>query len=138
MNALLAGWAAGYIMAVASTAALVFLVVRLSMAGAWLDRWVASEVPRPLLAVPISLGATFAWTMIGLLLASFYEVAEFEAKPGALGSPSLPFTLIIVVLAFLPLPPLLLLARRYAWLWGALSVLFAALFGWMMPVLAAR
>jgi hypothetical protein len=44
----------------------------------------------------------------------------------------------VLALAWLPLPPLVALARRYAWLWVALTLAFAGLFGWLMPFLAAR
>ena len=138
MNTLLAGWVAGYVMAVASTAALVFLTVRLSREGAALDRWVAREVPRPLLAVPIFLGATLLWTLVGLIIAAFYEVADMASKPDALGSPSGVFTLLMAVLALAPLPPLLMVVRGYRWLWCSMSLLFLALFGWAMPLLASR
>ena len=128
----------GYAMAVASTVALVFLTVKLSTEGGLLDRWVSNEVPRPFLAVPIFVGASLAWTLAGLILASFYEVADMASKPNALGSPSWPFTFLIATLSVLPLPPLVLFARRYWWLWSSLSALFLGLFGWAMPLLAAR
>ncbi len=138
MNTLIAGWVAGYLMAVASTIVLVFLTVRFSTPGGLLDRWVANEVPRPILAVPIFVGTTLAWTLAGLILAMFYELADMAARPNGLGSPSWPFTFMMLVLAVLPLAPLAVLARRYWWLWCGMSALFLGLFGWAMPLLAER
>ena len=80
VNTLIAGWVAGYLMAVASTIVLVFLTVRFSTPGGLLDRWVANEVPRPILAVPIFVGTTLAWTLAGLILATVYEVADMSAR----------------------------------------------------------
>ncbi len=137
MSAVLAGWVAGYAMATATTIALVFLVMRVSRTG-WLDRLIAAEVPIVLLAVPVSIGATLVWTLIGLILGSLYVVGGFDAKAAALGSPSWQFTLVVGTLALLPLPPLVVFLRRYWWLWTAMSLLFAGLFGWMMPLLAER
>lgn len=137
MSAVLAGWAMGYFMAIASTIALAFLLFKVGVSGV-LDRFVDPEVNRGLLVVPVFIGATLGWTMIGLVLGSLYEVADLASKPDALGSRSWPWTLIITVLALLPLPPLVLVVRRYWWLWMGLSVAFVGSFGWVMPLLAAR
>ena len=137
MSAIIAGWAAGYAMAIATTIALIFLLTRVSRTG-WLDRFVASEVSSALVAVPISIGAMLGWTMAGLVLGLFWIAGDFDTKASGLGSPSWQFTLIMAVLALLPLPPLVLFVRRYWWLWASMSLLFAGLFGWVMPVLAVR
>lgn len=135
MEAVIAGWVAGYVMAMASTAALVFLLVR-ARASRTVTRWLSPEVPGALLAVPVFLGTVVAWTMAGLVLGSIYRVGELAAEPDLLGSPSAPFLLGVVALAWLPLPPLVLFARRFWWLWCVMSALFVGLFGWVMPLLA--
>lgn len=137
MEAVVAGWLMGYAMAMASTAALIFLLTRIRDAAA-IQHWVAPEVPGALLAVPIVLGTVIGWTMVGIVLGSLYRVAGFAGEPGALGSPSLVFTIIVIALAWFPLPPLVVFARRYWWLWVAMSLLFVALFGWVMPLLAGE
>lgn len=134
MNTLLAGWAMGYAMAVASTAALVFLTVRLSSSGELLDRWAARDVPRPLLAVPIFFGTSLVWTMFGLLLAWFYLLGDFGAETSTRWT----FAWTVIVLAVLPCPVLIFLARRFWWLWVGMSSLFALLFAGVMPLLASR
>ena len=95
-------------------------------------------MPRPLLVVPIFPLVALLWTIAGLVLASIYELGDLGAKPDGLGSPSWPFTLIVAALAILPLPPLVVFARRYWWLWCGMSALFLGLFGWVMPLLAER
>ncbi len=136
MEAVIAGWLLGYAMAIASTAALTFLVTRQRDASI-LSRWFSPDVPGALLAVPISIGTTLGWTMIGLVLGSLYEVGDFEGRRDILGSPSGVFTLIILALAWFPLPPLVIFFRRYWWVWLAMSLLFVVLFGWAMPLLAS-
>mgnify|MGYP000257925874 CR=1 FL=1 len=137
LSAVLAGWAAGYAMGVVSTLALTFLATRVRDAS-FIERWVARDVPGVLLAVPLFTAAGVGWSFLGLLLGSFYEVGGFAEKPGIAGAPSGVFLLIVVAFAWLPLPPLLLFARRYWWLWCGLSTAFVGLFGWMMPLLAGR
>jgi hypothetical protein len=134
VNTLLAGWAAGYVMAMVSTGALVFLTIRLTRAGELLDRRVARDVPRPLLAVPIFFGTVLAWTLAGLVIAAIYLVGDF----GADSSSRWTFASMVVVLAVLPCPLLLVVVGRYWWLWTGLSALFALLFAGVMPLLASR
>ena len=133
----MAGWALGYAMSIVTTVVSIFLLTRVSRTG-WFDSVIAAEVPGALLAIPISVGAMLAWTMIGMVIGSFYVVGGFETKADGLGSPSWQFALVMGAVALLPLPPLVLFVRRYWWLWCGLSVLFAGTFGWLMPLLAER
>jgi hypothetical protein len=137
VNAVLGGWAAGYAMAILSTFAFTYLALQPGLQK-FVQRWIDPQVPGFLLAVPISIGTTVLWTMAGLMLASAYVLGGFEDKPGALGAPSWQFALITLVLAFLPVPILFALSRRLWWLWFSMSLAFAGLFGWLMPVLAER
>ena len=137
MNAVIAGWVAGYAMGVVSTVALTFLATRMRDASV-IERWVARDVSGVLLAVPLFTGTVIGWTIAGLLFGSLYEVGGFESKPGALGAPSWAFLLLVTALGWLPLPALFLVAKRYLWLWGMLAGCFVGLFGWLMPLLAER
>ncbi len=134
---IVAGWVAGYAMALITTIALTYLVLQMREAPL-LQRWVSGEVPGVLLAVPVSLGSMLGWTMVGIAIGSVYRVGGLGSQPDALGSPSYPFSLAMVIVALFPLLPLLLLAPRYWWVWAGLAASFAGLFGWLMPVLAAR
>ncbi len=137
MEALIAGWLAGYVMAMASTVALTFLAIR-TRESSLMNHWVDSEVSTVLLAVPIFMGTVLGWTMAGLVLGAIYDLGDLGSRADVLGSPSGPFLLIIAALAWLPLPPLLIFWRRYWWLWCGMSGAFLGLFGWLMPLLAER
>lgn len=135
MREVLAGWAAGYAMGLVSTALLAWM----SRPGGLLERLrerLLPGLPPVGFAVPVFIGASLAWGLLGLLAGSAYRVGEFGARRDGLGSPSLAFTAIIVLLAIAPLPALVLLARREWWAWTGGGVAFAALFGWMLPLLA--
>ena len=137
MAALIAGWVAGYAMALVMTAALTFLATRDRAAG-FVNRWISEEVPVALLAAPVSIGSMVGWTIVGLVAGSVYEAGALADQPDGLGSPSWPFSLVMVIMALLPFVPMVMLAGRYWWLWALLSASFAALFGWLLPVLATR
>ena len=133
----MAGWLAGCAMALLTTAAAAALAVR-ARDAALVERWFAREVPATLLAVPLFAGAVVGWTLVGLGAGAVYEVAELDARPDGLGSPSAAFT---VAAAALGLAPALLLAipwPRLWWLWSAHALAFAGLFGWLLPHLAGR
>ncbi|HSE46929.1 MAG TPA: hypothetical protein VLA89_16540 [Gemmatimonadales bacterium] len=133
MEAVIAGWMAGFAMAIATTLALTFLAWRAENAGL-LQRFIDRDVPVMLVSVPISTGATVVWTMAGLLAGSAYRLAGLDDETW----PPSGFYVVLVGIAALPLPPLVLLWPRYWWLWLGMSGLFVLLFGGLMPPLAAR
>ncbi|MGE0598052.1 MAG: hypothetical protein AB7J35_12930 [Dehalococcoidia bacterium] len=135
MNAVLGGWMAGYAMAILSTFALTYLCIQPAPQKV-IQKYL--DVPGVLLAVPFSIGTGVVWTMTGMLLGSAYKLGGFADTPGVLGAPSWTFLFIMGSLSFLPIPPLLLLARQYWWIWVGMSLSFLGLFGWLMPVLAER
>jgi len=137
LAALVAGWFVGYIMALLSTAALVVLLSR-ARTAAWLERWVARDVPGVALAVPVFTGTVVGWTMLGLVLGALFELLGATDGPSGFGTVSMSFTIAMLGIGWLPVPPLLLIWRRYAWLWCGMAVSFAALFGWLLPYLATR
>lgn len=137
MEAVVSGWLAGYAEGVIFTVAITILAVK-SRAGRFTEKWVAEEVPGVLLGVIIFLGASIGWTMVGLIIGSAYEVTNAKAGRDGLGSPSLVFTIVILGLAWLPLPPLLIFSRKFWWLWLLICGSFALLFGWLVPIAASR
>jgi len=126
---------AGYAMAILSTFALTYLAIQPGPQKA-IQKYL--DVPGMLLAVPISIGTGVIWTMIGLVMGSFYEVGSFDERPGALLAPSWVFLLIVGAFAWFPLPVLWLVSRKFWWLWLGMSLSFLVLFGWLMPVAAER
>jgi len=137
MGAVIAGWGAGYFMAIVSTMAVAYLLTKFDT-RALFSSVIDPGVPRALIAVPYFVAATLTWSFIGLSLGSIYEVAGFADGPGGLGSPHLGFTLGICALAAMPVPVLTAVAWRLWWVWLLMSAIFAATFGWAMPLLETR
>ncbi len=137
MAALIAGWLAGAVIAMLTTASAAGLALR-ARDAALVERWIAREVPATLLAVPIFAGAVVLWTLIGLGAGAIYEVADLAARPDGLGSPSAAFTIAAAALGAAPALLLGILWPRLWWLWSAHAAAFAGLFGWMLPHLAGR
>lgn len=137
INAVLGGWMCGYAMAIMSTLALTYLLIQPGF-DRFAQRFFGPEMPGVLLAVPISIGTGVIWTMIGLMLASAYVLGGFDELPGALGAPSWQWMMIMVIFSLLPIAPLMVLSSRLWWVWVTMSVSFAGLFGWLMPLAAER
>ncbi len=133
----LAGWFAGYTVALSTTVILTYLAMRIRTGGI-VGRVFSQEMPGPLLAVPISIGNALLWTLVGLILGAVYQMGELDSSANGLGSPSVGFTVGMVSAAAVPLIVLSVLWPRdwWAWLVGRLS--FAAAFGWLLPHLAGR
>lgn len=134
MKAVVAGWAAGYLMALITTATMAVWVAR--GGGSRLADRLGSDAPWIAVALAGSLGAVFAWTIVGLLVAIVYVAGGFGAEPG-LGSPSWPFT-VGVCAAALSTAPVLLAFPRALPVWLAHVAAFVGLFGWALPHLAGR
>ncbi len=134
MKAVVAGWAAGYVMALVTTATVAVWVAR--GGGARLASRLGGDAPWIAVGVAGSVGAVFAWTIVGLLLAIIYVTGGFGEEPG-LGSPSWPFTVAVCAIA-LSTAPLLLFRPRALLAWLAHVAAFVGLFGWALPHLAGR
>ncbi|MFQ5381338.1 MAG: hypothetical protein ACE5EF_06915 [Dehalococcoidia bacterium] len=135
MKEVVAGWAAGYAMGIVVTVVLAYL----SRPGGLLSRLregIFPDLPAVGFAVPIFVGASLIWTMIGIVIGAVYRTGDFASRAGGAGSPSLIFTAGICLMAVAPLPALLIVARRDWPAWIGSAVVFAALFGWGMPFLA--
>jgi hypothetical protein len=137
MGAVIAGFAAGYTMAIFTTIAITYLITRPGTTGL-IDRILDPEVPRGLVAVPVFVGASLLWPLIGLVIGSIYEVAGFADGPAAMGTKNIGFAAAMVVVGVLPVPVLVALWARHWWLWLGMGALFALAFGWMLPVLEAQ
>jgi hypothetical protein len=137
VEAIVAGVAAGYAMAILSSIAVAYLLARGIGSGS-LDKWVDPEVSRKLLVVTFFLGSTAGWMMAGGMLGGVYSAADLASGPSVLGAENAWFALGMITLAVLPLPILAAIAWRQWWLWMSLSATFAVLFGWAVPYLAGR
>ncbi|MFN0094561.1 MAG: hypothetical protein ACKVVT_07250 [Dehalococcoidia bacterium] len=137
MDAVIAGWAMGYAMAILSTFALTYIAVRAEDLGK-VGRILGEGVSPLLLAVPVSLGTGLLWTFAGIVLGIVYDIAGLAEGPGFAGAPSAAFVVAMLALGLMPLPLLTLLWARNWWLWLGMSLAFTGLFGWVMPLLEAR
>lgn len=133
METVVGGWVAGYAMALISTATGAVLLARGASPGAWKD----AGVPAGVVGVVLSLGALFAWTIIGLLAAIVYAAGDFAGRPG-LGSPSWPFAVGAAALAVVGAAPVVALFPRWWWVAFIHAGAFAGLFGWALPWMAAQ
>jgi hypothetical protein len=131
-----AGFVVGYAFSLLFTGVTAMMVIDARSRVPFLSRAIAPNISAVQLAVPISLMAFVAWTLVGLLLGLTYRAVRLNLAGGGLGSPNWAFTLgvLAATVAFLavvfygwrrlPRPALLLAAA------------FAAAFGWGMPHLA--
>ena len=137
MAALIGGAIAGYVMSMLTSVAVTYLVFR-ARDDELVERWVARDVPGPLLLVPILTASVLGWVFVGLVASIIYEVADLGAQPDGLASPSAVFTIIAVVFSIAPALLLAILWPRLWWMWVALGLPCVGLFGWLLPHLAGR
>jgi hypothetical protein len=142
MEALLAGWIAGYAVSVVFTLAGTLLLARRPTPDAVAPAPASSPAPglrasRLGVAVAVSIGGFLGWTLVGLVLGAAYDAAGGNAR-AALGSPAIEFTAVVVAVTAIVTATASLVLRRVAWQVVAIASTAAACFGWLLPNLADR
>ena len=136
MSEVLAGFVCGYALALVSAPLVAFLIIRLRPRVPRLALAVPQQVPVVALTVVLFWFTFLVWTGLGIVFGLILMGLEDRAPEGGLGSPSLAFTLIIVLVsaaACIPAAVMLRSGRRYV---IAAAVVFLGVFGWLMPYLA--
>ena len=136
MAEVFAGFVVGYAFSLLFTAVAAMMVIEARSQVPYLSRAIAPNISALQLAVPISLLAFLAWTLVGLLLGALYRAARINLSGGGLGSPNWPFTLAVLLSTIAFLAVVLYAWRRLRWWVVLTAVAFAAMFGWGMPHLA--
>ena len=133
-RALVAGFLAGMTVAFATTA---IVLVSMSRSEAW-RRYAATRrgVPLPLIGVVVVNFTMLAWTAVGLLLGAAYLRAESRHPEGGLASANWLFTALVAGGTGLVLVLATVVRGRLTRPMGAVAVVAAAAFGWMLPGLA--
>ena len=137
MAEVFAGFVVGYAFSLLFSAVAAVMVIEARSRELYLSRAIASNISALQLAVPISLLAFLAWTLVGMLLGALYRAARINLEGGGLGSPNWPFTLGVLVVTIAFLATVLYAWRRLGWRVVLTAAAFAAMFGWGMPHLAA-
>jgi hypothetical protein len=130
------GFVVGYAFSLLFTAMAAVMVIEARGRVPYLSKAIAPNINAVQLAVPISILAFLAWTMVGLLLGLIYRAARLHLAGGGLGSPNWPFTLAILMTTLAFVAVVYYAWRRVPWRVLLTALAFAAMFGWGMPHLA--
>ena len=131
-----AGFVVGYAFSLLFTGVTAMMVIDARSRVPFLSRAIAPNISAVQLAVPISLMAFVAWTLVGLLLGLAYRAARLNLAGGGLGSPNWGFTLGVLVATAAFLAVVYYAWRRLHWPVLLSAAAFAGMFGWAMPHLA--
>jgi hypothetical protein len=139
LNDILAGLVCGLFMGTISLGAWIFISLSNRDMYERLARRLPQGIPLILLMLSLVVALPLAWGLSGIVAGLLYNVS-IDHSPGAgLGSPNSVFTLAIICLtALLMLPPLFLIVKRKKLGWGFIIVnlVFAGVFGWILPLFA--
>ena len=136
MSEVLAGLICGYILALVSTPFIALGLVRMRARVPAVARAIPRQVPFLALAVLVHGFAFMMWTAVGIVFGLILGGIEQRAPAGGLGSPSGVFTLVVVLWTVVASAPIMVLLRPVRRQAAATALLFASLFGWLMPYLA--
>ena len=134
-----AGIICGLLMGSVSLGALIYIFLTNRDLYDRLAKRLPAGIPPTLVMLSLVVGVPPAWAIFGAIAGALYHMAA-DASPGAgLGSSNSIFTVAILCLtALLMLPALFLIIKRkkLGWLFFTINLMFAGIFGWLLPLLA--
>lgn len=136
---ILAGLVCGLIMGSVSLGALIYIFLTNRDLYDRLAKRLPQGLPPTLIMLSLVVGLPPAWAIFGAVAGALYNLAVDASPSAGLGSSSFIFTLAIICLtALLMLPALYLIIRRKkpGWLLFTTNLIFAGIFGWLLPLLA--
>ena len=136
---ILAGLICGLFMGAVSLAALVYIFFTNRDLYDRLAKRLPTGIPPTLVMLSLVIGMPPAWGIFGAIAGALYNFAADASPNAGLGSSSSVFTLAILCLTvLLMLPALFLIVRRkkLGWLFFTVNLIFAGIFGWLLPLLA--
>ncbi len=136
MSEVLAGLVCGYILALVSTPLVALTLLNMRARFPAVERTVPSQVPLLALAVVIHGFTIMMWTALGMVFGLILSGIEERVPEGGLGSPNGVFTLVVLLWTVVASAPIIMLLRPVRRQAAAMAILFALLFGWLMPYLA--
>ena len=137
MEAVLTGAFLGMLMSSIFIAGGALLLLPYMGAHSPLVRVVAERGAPTRLVVLVVLAFYPTWAAIGAVTGLVYVAFEEGAPGGGLGSPNLAHTLTVIGLALLMATPAAYFARRSARGIFVLAMVFAGIFGWLLPYFAS-
>jgi hypothetical protein len=78
----------------------------------------------------------FAWGALGAIIGVIYHFVSAALPTSGIGSPTLIFTAVVLFIALLGILIPYFVKRRKDWKIFVLGATFAAVFGWLLPILA--
>jgi LPXTG-motif cell wall-anchored protein len=134
-----AGLICGLLMGSVSLGALIYIFLTNRDLYDRLAKRLPAGIPPTLVMLSLVVGVPPAWAIFGAIAGALYHMA-IDASPGAgLGSSNSIFTVAILCLTvLLMLPALFLIIKRkkLGWLFFTINLMFAGIFGWLLPLLA--
>ena len=94
---------------------------------------VMEKYPPMTLAMGIVAVSYPTWAVAGGALALLYRISAEQAPGAGIGSPNIAFTLAVLAMALMLAVPLAILFRRMLGGVLAVTLLFVAIFGWLLP-----
>jgi hypothetical protein len=129
-----AGFVAGYGLALLTTPLLAWLMFRVRASNELLMRMFPREAPLVAVAMLLHGLLTFALTALGIVLG--LVLLAMKDAGGAIGSLNWPFTLFVAALTLAGVAPVFAIFWPFRMAIAGYSLLFVAVFGWLMPYLA--
>ncbi|MDZ4277635.1 MAG: hypothetical protein U1B78_00695 [Dehalococcoidia bacterium] len=136
MAEVLAGFVCGYGLALAATPAAALALLRARRNSALLARTVPEGTSLVAVSIILHTFAFLIFTAIGIALGLLLAGLEERSPAGGLGSPNRAFTAFVLLATAIAVIPISVTVARLRVPLLAGGLLFAGVFGWLMPFLS--
>jgi hypothetical protein len=136
MEEVFSGFVCGFAFSIIATPPFALWVLKSRNDIPFIRSAVPAGMSLTLLSVPIASFFFLIWTALGLAFGMVLIAANNSHPQGALGSPNLLFTVIVIITSFVVFFPFFAFVRSARRLAVFLAVSFVVLFGWATPILA--
>ena len=136
---ILAGTICGLFMGTVSLGAMILIFLSHRDIYDRLARWLPKGITPGIIMLSLVIVSPIIWGIWGAIAGLLYNVILDLSPSTGLGSSNFTFTLAILCLtAILMLTTLLLILtrRKWGWLFLVVNLIFAGVFGWLLPLLA--
>ena len=134
---ILAGMICGLVMATVLLGVGVYFVFTNRDVYDRLARLLPEGISPTMVMLGFVIGLPPVWALVGIIAGLIYNVIGGSDPEAGLGSPNYIFTVIILCLSVLATLLILLIRKRVLWQGLIISVAFAGIFGWLLPLLAS-
>ncbi len=138
MREVAAGFICGFVLSIIAAPPFAIWILSVREHMPFVRNVVPEGMPITLLSVPIVSFFFLLWTALGIIFGLVLFALDDSHVTGALGSPNIRYTVIVIISGFIVFSPFFILSRSARRFFLFLTVSYIVLYGWLTPIIATH